>query len=277
MSIEDEIASLVARLLAHRWLPREDELARRALLDDHFREELDRRLAAVGLVLREHPYSAYIGVGLARSSERAVFSTDHGWLSNTLQLDRDAIALLVVVWALIILPKRQRQLERQKAEDAAQSQMFADRKPIPVDPDIAPLLAERTLLADFGDKLGGKMRINVNLGQLARHGFIQRLRGGEIAEGPLLDLVFDYERTARRILDGALSDLLFPEDREDAAADAQAQDTDGVAPSGGASQGDDGEATPGTTTDDGLSDAIVDVDGDHDTSSIAHTEDANHV
>ena len=67
--------------------------------------------------------------------------------------------------------------------------------------------AERTLLADFGDKLGGKTRVNFNLGLLSRHGFIVR-RKGELAEGPLLDLVFDYERTARRILDGALSDLL---------------------------------------------------------------------
>jgi len=33
-------------------------------------------------------------------------------------------------------------------------------------------------------------------------------RKGEVAEGPLLDLAFDYERTARRILDGALGDLL---------------------------------------------------------------------
>ena len=36
----------------------------------------------------------------------------------------------------------------------------------------------------------------------------QGLRLGDVAEGPLLDLAFDYERTARRILDGALGDLL---------------------------------------------------------------------
>ena len=206
--MHDDIAALIARLLSQRWLPRDDAQARKALLDEAFREELDRRLAAVGLELREHPYSAYIGVAITRSAERSVFGGSDSWISNTLQLDRDAVALLVVLWALIVLPKRQRQLERQKAEaDASQTQMFAEAKPISRDPALSPVVAERTLLADFGDKLGGKTRVNFNLGVLSRHGFIVR-RKGELAEGPLLDLVFDYERTARRILDGALGDLL---------------------------------------------------------------------
>lgn len=207
--IEDPIAELIARLLAQRVLPRDDELARRALLDEPFREELDRRLAAAGMQLREHPYAAHLTLGVAKPQERAVYAQDNGWLSNTLQLDRDAIALLVVLWAQIILPKRQRQRERQDADSSAarQNQMFADNAPIPLQQGVSPTVAERTLLADFGDRLGGRMRINVNLGVLARHGFIQR-RGGDISEGPLLDLVFDYERTSRRILDGALADLL---------------------------------------------------------------------
>jgi hypothetical protein len=210
MSMDDDVAALIARLLAHRWLPRDDAQGRRALLDEVFRQDLDRRLEACGLVLREHPYSPWLGVALARRAERAVFGNEQSWLSNTLGLDRDAIALLVVLWSLIILPKRQRQLERQSADAAAQTQMFAETRPIPVTADVAPVLAERTLIADFGERLGGKTRLNLNLGQLARFGFISRLRGGEIAEGPLLDLAFDYERTARRILDGALADLLGP-------------------------------------------------------------------
>lgn len=206
--MHDEIAALIARLLSQRWLPRDDVQARKALLDETFREDLDRRLAAVGMELREHPYSAYIGAAVARSAERHVFGGSDSWISNTLQLDRDAVALLVVLWALIVLPKRQRQLERQQAEaDASQTLMFAEAKPISRDPSLSPVLAERTLLADFGDRLGGKTRVNFNLGVLSRHGFIIR-RKGELAEGPLLDLVFDYERTARRILDGALGDLL---------------------------------------------------------------------
>ena len=45
----------------------------------------------------------------------------------------------------------QRQIERQAVEAAAsQSQMFAEQKPIPRDPTVSPVIAERTLLADFG-------------------------------------------------------------------------------------------------------------------------------
>jgi len=214
----DPVATLIARLLAQRWLPREDELARRALLDEPFRSDLDARLAACGMVLREHPYAANIGLALARAQEKQVFAHDQGWLSNQLQLDRNAIALLVVLWSLIVLPKRQRQVERQDSDGAAaqQGQMFADEKPIPVHSGVAPVVSERTLLADFGERLGGKMGLNMNLGVLARHGFIQR-RTGEISEGPLLDLAFDYERTSRRVLDGALSDLLSPAARAERA------------------------------------------------------------
>jgi hypothetical protein len=216
--MQDPVATLIARLLAQRWLPREDELARRALLDEPFREDLDKRLAACGLSLREHPYAAHIGLALLRAQEKQVFAHDQGWLSNQLQLDRNAVALLIVLWALIILPKRQRQIERQDSDSAAaqQGQMFAEEKPIPVHAGVAPVVSERTLVADFGDKLGGKMGLNVNLGVLARHGFILR-RAGEISEGPLLDLAFDYERTSRRILDGALADLLSPAARAERA------------------------------------------------------------
>jgi hypothetical protein len=230
--MHDEIAALIARLLAQRWLPREDAQARKALLDEGFRQELDRRLAGVGLELREHPYAGHVGVAVARGAERSVFGGNDSWQSNSLQLDRDAVALLVVLWALIVLPKRQRQLERQQAEGlASQAQMFAEGKPIPRDPALAPVIPERTLLADFGERLGGKTRININLGQLARHGFIVRRKEG-IAEGPLLDLAFDYERTARRILDGALGDLLgqAPRRREDeSAGEAPLDDADEAA------------------------------------------------
>ncbi|UPG94036.1 hypothetical protein [Luteibacter aegosomatissinici] len=222
--MHDETASLVTRLLAQRWLPRDDAQARKALLDEAFREDLDRRLEAVGLELREHPYAAYIGLAVARRSERAVFGGSDSWISNTMQLDRDGVALLVVIWALIVLPKRQRQVERQEVEaKASQGQMFAEEKPIPRDPTISPVIAERTLLADFAEKLGGKTRVNFNLGTLNRLGFIVR-RKGEVAEGPLLDLAFDYERTARRILDGALGDLLA--DAATRATNTPVSDTD---------------------------------------------------
>ncbi|MEI2454218.1 hypothetical protein [Lysobacter firmicutimachus] len=203
--MNDPIASLIARLLAERWLPRDDAAVRELLTDAELRNDLDRRLAAAGLRLLEHPYAANVAVGIARPQESAAFGSAKAWSATNLQLDRDAIALLVVLWALLVLPKRQRQIARQQADrDQDQEQMFAELKPIPVGAEVVEPINERTLLADFGEKLGGKTRIQFNLGSLARQGFITR-RKERIHEGPLLDLAFDYERIAGRVMDGALS------------------------------------------------------------------------
>lgn len=203
--MNDPIASLIARLLAERWLSRDDAAVRELLTDAELRNDLDRRLASVGMRLLEHPYAAHIAVGIARPQESAVFGSAKAWSSTNLQLDRDAIALLVVLWALLVLPKRQRQIARQKADrDQDQEQMFAELKPVPVGAEVVEPINERTLMADFGEKLGGKTRIQFNLGSLARQGFILR-RKEKIHEGPMLDLAFDYERIAGRVMDGALS------------------------------------------------------------------------
>lgn len=203
--MNDPIASLIARLLAERWLPRDDIAVRELLTDAELRNDLDRRLAAAGMRLLEHPYAANIAVGIARPQESAVFGSAKAWSSTNLQLDRDAVALLVVLWALLVLPKRQRQIARQQADrDQDQEQMFAELKPVPVGAEVIEPINERTLLADFAEKLGGKTRIQFNLGSLARQGFIVR-RKERIHEGPLLDLALDYERIAGRVMDGALS------------------------------------------------------------------------
>ena len=47
--MDHELKTLTARLLAQRWLPRNDKLVRRALVDETFRLELDRRLADIEL------------------------------------------------------------------------------------------------------------------------------------------------------------------------------------------------------------------------------------
>ncbi len=204
----DPIATLIARLLAERWLPREDRAVRQVLTDAELRDDLDRRLAASGLRLLEHPYASHVAVGVARAQENDVFGSARAWAASNLQLDRDALALLVVLWALLVLPKRQRQIARQEDErQQDQEQMFAELKPVPVGEEVVEPINERTLLADYGDKLGGKTRLQFNLGALARQGFIVRRRE-RIHEGPLLDLAFDYERIASRVMDGALSHVV---------------------------------------------------------------------
>ncbi|TDK32547.1 hypothetical protein [Luteimonas terrae] len=204
----DTTASLIARLLAERWLPREDRAVRQMLVDAELRDDLDRRLAAAGMRLLEHPYAANVAVGIAKQYEADVFGHGDAWAASNLQLSRDALALLVVLWSLLVLPKRQRQIARQQTDlSQDQEQMFAELKPVPVGAEVVEPINERTLLADFGAQLGGKGRIHMNLGTLQRQGFIVR-RKERIHEGPLLDLAFDYERIANRVMDGALAHVI---------------------------------------------------------------------
>jgi hypothetical protein len=203
----DDAASLAAQLLARRWLPRSHPLMKRALIDAELWAELGRRLAGVGLRVVDNVYADQVTVALLRPAESAVFGEAGLNANNNLELPRDGVSLLVVLWSLIVLPKRQRQINRADAAGDEQGEMFGSTKPLPTAASVSPVLSYRSLLADFGDQLGKKVRLDGNLKLLERHGFITR-RGEDIAEGPLLDLLLDYDQLAPRILDGALADVL---------------------------------------------------------------------
>jgi hypothetical protein len=205
--MNNDITSLTARLLAHRWLPRNDAQVRRALVDEAFRHEIEARLAGVGLELLDNPFAEHVAVGLKIDVHEAVFG-GRDYQASTMGLTRDEIALLIVIWALIILPKRERQLGRRTREDDGQNDMFGQEKPIVHGEEVSGAVSEASLLADFGTQLGGRTKIrNFALGKLARLGFIER-RGGYIVEGPLLDVLLDYRVLADRIINGTLADVL---------------------------------------------------------------------
>ncbi|MEY2894111.1 MAG: hypothetical protein RJA98_4019 [Pseudomonadota bacterium] len=214
----DDAALLVAELLARRWLPRTHPRVKRALINAELWDEIARRLADVGLRLVDSVHADHVCLTLLRSSESTVFGDAGLGANNNIDLPRDGVALLIVLWSLIVLPKRERQAARVEPHGDGQSEFFASDKPLPSALTTAPRLSYRTLLADFGDQLGRKIRIDSNLKLLERQGFIVR-RGDEIAEGPLLDLLLDHDILAPRILDGALGDVLA---RERVAADAAA-------------------------------------------------------
>jgi len=203
----DDAAQLAAQLLARRWLPRNQPLVRRALIDQELWRAVNERVAAVGLRVVDNVYADHITLAMLRPAEVAVFGETGLASNNNLDLPRDGVALLVVVWALIVLPKRQRQLARAEEAAEGQGEMFAKDKPLPSAASSAPTLSYRSLLADFGNQLGKKMRLDANLKLLERQGFITR-KGEDICEGPLLDLLLDYDTLAPRILDGALADVL---------------------------------------------------------------------
>lgn len=200
-------AEFIARLLAQRWLPKSDAEVRRLLIDESFRQDIEHRLAAVGLRLLDNPFAAHIAVALAANTENVVFGRGDAWLSNNSGLNRDGVALLILLWALIILPKRERQLSREATTDEGQTDLFGNKQAAPLRDDAARGVPENVLLEDYGKLLGGKARLQFLLPVLSRLGFIER-RNKVLHEGPLLDLAFDYAELAPRILDGALADVL---------------------------------------------------------------------
>ncbi len=211
--MDKQLEQFSARLLAESYLPRTDKMVRRALTDELFRQDLDQRLAQCGLYLLENPYADYVALGLKRENEEAVFGGEENWLNNNMGLSRDAVALLVVLWSLLILPKRERQIiQREQASPPLQTGLLDEDKKsasskIAKNEDAAQGVAESTLYADFAEQLGGKARVGINLGTLSRVGLIQR-RNKIIYEGPLLDLLLDYSKLAPRIINGALADIL---------------------------------------------------------------------
>ncbi len=205
--METELRTLTARLLAHRSIPRSDVLARRALVDDSFRHALDNRLATVGLQLLDNPYAAHIAVGLSEDMREPVFGQGREYAASNVGLTRDELAWLMVIWALIVLPKRERQVNRRSLHDDGQDDMFGAETPVEHGEAVSGALSEASLAADFGNRLGGKTKLNFALGKLARLGFIER-RGGQVLEGPLLDVLLDYRILADRVIHGTLADVL---------------------------------------------------------------------
>jgi hypothetical protein len=205
--MNDDSQVLIARLLTHQTLKRDDRLVRRALSDELFRADVDARLTACGLKFLDNVYADHVTLALARAVEPKIFGAREVWQNNNFGLARDGVALLVVLWAQIILPKRERQEAHQPA-DQNQPDMFGKEKPLPRAEQASIGISYRALLADFGDKLGKKTRMDMNLGQLAKLGFIER-KGDAIVEGPLLDLMMDTDVLKERIINGALADV-FP-------------------------------------------------------------------
>ena len=208
--LADEAAILVAQLLTHQYLPRSHPRVRRALADAELFQAVEQRLSQVGLRWVDNIYAEHVTLSLTKASLLSVQNDSAGMNHNNLELPRDAVALLVVLWALIVLPKRERQASRAGIDDILQNEMFASTKSMPSAKDTSQAVSYKALLEDYGSQLGKKMRLDGNLKLLERHGFILRQQDS-ISEGPMLDVLLDYDVLAPRILNGALADVLLRE------------------------------------------------------------------
>lgn len=200
----DAAALLCARLLRAGAVPRVE------LPDLDFpevRREVERRLEAVGLVLATSAYSDHVGIRLSP----AVTSDSAFDSASNLGLRSDACALLVILWARLVLQKRTAADTR---ELPGQSALFAGEQAAAAK-SFRPSVQLEALVREFRPVLGGRSRILSLVTQLRRLRFLAGL--GEVIEaGPLLELGIDGERMVGFIRREVLAKLL--DEREAAEA-----------------------------------------------------------
>ena len=141
--LADEAAILVAQLLTHQYLPRSHPRVRRALADAELFQAVEQRLSQVGLRWVDNIYAEHVTLSLTKASLLSVQNDSAGMNHNNLELPRDAVALLVVLWALIVLPKRERQASPQE------STIFRKTKCLPAP---SPCLRPKTPAKQFPTK-----------------------------------------------------------------------------------------------------------------------------
>ncbi len=194
---EERVQELCGLLLANGYLHKED--ARDLLYDELLREQLAKRLDTVGMKLIHNMYAEYWGVGL---NDRTASDDRLEW-SNNFGLERGAMALLLILWCKLILPKRLAQEERQP-EDGTVASLFPEVEKMP-NPRVN--VSRDQIIAEFGDMLGGVSMTSRYVAQLARARLI-KAHGGLIEEGPLLPLVIDENRLTDELRREVLVSLL---------------------------------------------------------------------
>lgn len=211
----DEVARICARLL------REGAVLRAELRElDHpdVRPEVERRLASVGLVLATSAYSEHVGVRL--SSEVAADPAFDA--ASNLGLRADACALLVILWARLVLQKRTAADTR---ELPGQGELLPEDRTA-IARQFSPSVRLTTLFREFGKVIGSQTRMKALVTQLRRLGFLAG-HGERIEAGPLLELGIDGERMVTFIRRQVLVDLVERKDEAggqvEGADDASAQ------------------------------------------------------
>lgn len=188
---------ICSRLMMKPYIPKTE--VKDLIMNEELRRDVETRLRQVGLVLVDNYYSKYFAVRLADEIER---DASLSWAAN-FNLEKPAIALLVVLWAKLVFPKRIAQERREQPGDNVKP-MFPAHEPMP---EVELSTSEAALRAELGKKCGGS-KLPIYLGQLKRLGFIEYGRLDSITEGPLLDLLIDGSQMAIKLKNSSLWDVL---------------------------------------------------------------------
>jgi hypothetical protein len=181
------------------------------------RREVERRLEAVGLSLATSAYSDHVGIRLS-----AAVTADSAFdAASNLGLRSDACALLVILWARLVLQKRTASDTR---ELPGQGALFASGQASAAR-GFRPSVRLPALVREFRAILGGRSRIASLVTQLRRLHFLAG-QGEVIEAGPLLELGIDGERMIAFIRREVLATLLAERTGDAAAAAEEPTDID---------------------------------------------------
>ena len=193
----DESTRFCARLLREGAILRE-ELPE--LDEPEIRREVEKRLETVGLVLSTSAYSEYVGLRLS-----ADIASDSAFdAASNIGLNADSCALLVILWARLVLQKRTASDTREIP--GAQPSLLPDER-VAAARKYKPQVRLATLVREFGHVLGSPTHVKGLVSQLRKKGFLGGL-GETIEPGALLELGIDGERMVTYIRRQVLADLL---------------------------------------------------------------------
>ncbi|MDB5098730.1 MAG: hypothetical protein JWM80_3151 [Cyanobacteria bacterium RYN_339] len=194
---DDAVAGMLAPFFHKGYVNRKDA---KGLMNPVHREEAERRLNAVGLTLAWSPYSRYYGLALADGpGGNGATGQQKERITNMTELDRNALALLVILWARLVLPQR-------LAEEGREGGVAE------------PTVSFEALNAEYGKKLGGR-RFEMYVGQLKRLGFLEYTRKDEIKAGPFLDLLGDSNQLASYLRQSTLAKVMREQPEADEIAE----------------------------------------------------------
>lgn len=211
----DAATLICARLLRAAAVPRAE------LPDLDFpevRRDVERRLQSVGLVLATSAYSDHVGIRLsAEVTAESAFDA-----ASNLGLRSDACALLVILWARLVLQKR---TVADSREVPGQGALFTSGQAAAAR-EFRPSVRLEALVREFRSVLGGRSRIQSLVTQLRRLHFLAG-HGEVIEAGPLLELGIDGERMVGFVRREVLARLVA-EQEGDGAGEEDAAAVDGL-------------------------------------------------
>lgn len=190
-------------------------------LDEQLFAEVRKNLAQVGMELVYNTYSPYYAVRLNPEAQETVEQ------SNNLGLKNNEVAMLVILWCKLILPKRLNEEQAPLATSGGDSgELTAQGEPGEKAPPVGengragaetqPPLAKdgkgedriflrlNELYAEFGEHFGSKTTFKAVITRLSNLQFI-RIHNEIITEGILLDLLVDGYQMANEIKKSALA------------------------------------------------------------------------